>query len=210
VITRETTRNREAVLRFLEYSDCPQRIIGKEAQYCGGPAPVTIYGDDFETTKTYTFGGTATTGRFEIADPGATTSSGAKQLGTTTSGVRDLVSGASAGAAAGDNDIDGGTTSAESGAITLTGGTNYALSFNWYLAHGANATSADYLRVFVNGTQVFQQLGAASNRNGAWALATVNLNAFAGQTVRIRVEAADAGTASLVEAAVDDLKVTRT
>jgi hypothetical protein len=64
--------------------------------------------------------------------------------------------------------------------------------------------------VFVNGTQVFQQLGAASNRNGAWALATVSLNGYAGQSIRIRVEAADAGTASLVEAAVDDLKVTRT
>ncbi len=92
----------------------------------------------------------------------------------------------------------------------LTGGSNYALSFNWYLAHGSNATSADYLRVFVNGTQVFQQLGVASNRNGAWAAASVDLTAFAGQTVRIRVEAADAATASLVEAAVDDLKVTRT
>jgi hypothetical protein len=35
------------------------------------------------------------------------------------------------------------------------------------------------------------------------------LNAFAGQTIRIIVEAADASGASLVEAAVDDLKVTR-
>ncbi|GAA2075460.1 M14 family metallopeptidase [Actinomadura alba] len=34
VITRETTRNREAVLRLLEYSDCVYRIISKQAQYC--------------------------------------------------------------------------------------------------------------------------------------------------------------------------------
>ena len=148
VIAAQTSRNREAVLRLLEYSDCPQRIIGKQAQYCGGPAPVTVYGDDFETAKPYTFAGTATTGRFEIADPAATTSSGAKQLGTTTSGARDLVTGASAGADAGANDIDGGTTSARvARPIALTGGSNYALSFNWYLAHGSNATSADYLRV---------------------------------------------------------------
>jgi hypothetical protein len=33
-------------------------------------------------------------------------------------------------------------------------------------------------------------------------------SAFAGQSVRIVVEAADAGTASLVEAAVDDVRVT--
>lgn len=35
VITRETSRNREAVLRLLEYADCPYRVIGRAAQYCG-------------------------------------------------------------------------------------------------------------------------------------------------------------------------------
>ena len=34
VISRETSRNREAVLRLLEYSDCVYRIINKQAQYC--------------------------------------------------------------------------------------------------------------------------------------------------------------------------------
>jgi carboxypeptidase T len=34
VITRETTRNREAALRLAEVADCPYRVIGKEAQYC--------------------------------------------------------------------------------------------------------------------------------------------------------------------------------
>ena len=38
----------------------------------------------------------------------------------------------------------------------------------------------------------------------------MSLNAFAGQTVRIVVEAADAGTASLVEAGVDNVVVTGT
>ncbi|WP_248961516.1 M14 family metallopeptidase [Sphaerisporangium perillae] len=33
-IVTQTTRNKEAVLRFLEYSDCVYRIIGKQAQYC--------------------------------------------------------------------------------------------------------------------------------------------------------------------------------
>ncbi|WP_116244986.1 M14 family metallopeptidase [Nocardiopsis sp. FIRDI 009] len=35
VIDRETARNREAVLRLLDYADCPYRIIGEEAAYCG-------------------------------------------------------------------------------------------------------------------------------------------------------------------------------
>jgi hypothetical protein len=34
VIPRETSRNREAVLRLAEYSDCVYRIINKQAQYC--------------------------------------------------------------------------------------------------------------------------------------------------------------------------------
>jgi hypothetical protein len=34
VIERETERNREAVLRLLDYADCPYRIIGEEEAYC--------------------------------------------------------------------------------------------------------------------------------------------------------------------------------
>jgi aminopeptidase S len=72
------------------------------------------------------------------------------------------------------------------------------------------ASSADFLRVRVIGSTssvVFQQLGSAANRNGAWSTASVNLGGFAGQTVRIAVEAADASTASLVEAGVDDVRI---
>ncbi|GAA2304551.1 carboxypeptidase T [Streptomyces caniferus] len=36
VIPKETSRNREAVLRLLEIADCPYRAIGKEGQYCKG------------------------------------------------------------------------------------------------------------------------------------------------------------------------------
>ena len=204
----QTSRNREAVLRLLETSDCPQRAIGKETQYCGIPSS-TLFTDDFETDRGWTqTGNTATLGRFERGDPASTSSGGAKQLGTTVSGVNDLVTGRLAGAAAGDHDVDGGVTAMLSPAITLTGGSNYSLSFAYYMAHASNSTSADYLRVIVNGTTVFQELGAANNDNGAWATASVNLNAFAGQTIQIRVEAADLATPSLVEAAVDDVRVT--
>jgi carboxypeptidase T len=212
VIAAQTSRNREAVLQLLDASDCPYEVIGKQSQYCGVAGPTALFNDTFETSTGWTFTHTATTGRFEVGDPAATSSNGAKQLGTTASGTRDLVTGATAGADAGANDVDGGATTALSPPITLSGGTNYTLSFNWYLAHGSNSSSSDYLRISVVGSTTataFQQLGAASNRNGAWATASVSLNAYAGQTVRIRVEAADASTASLVEAAVDDLKVTR-
>jgi carboxypeptidase T len=34
VITRETTRNRAAVLMLISFADCPYRVIGKQSQYC--------------------------------------------------------------------------------------------------------------------------------------------------------------------------------
>ncbi|WP_229811425.1 M28 family metallopeptidase [Streptosporangium pseudovulgare] len=178
--------------------------------------PVTVHSDTFETATGWTVNpagtDTATLGQWERGVPQATTSSGAKQLGTTVSGTNDLVTGRLAGAAAGDYDIDGGTTTVQSPPITLPSGGPLKLGFSWYLAHGSNSSSADYLRVKVVGsttTQVFQQLGAAANRNGAWAAAEADISSYAGQTIRILVEAADASTASLVEAGIDDVKITR-
>jgi hypothetical protein len=56
---------------------------------------------------------------------------------------------------------------------------------------------------------VLQELGSTVNDNAVWATASINISSFAGQTVRILIEAADASTASLVEAAVDDVKITQ-
>jgi aminopeptidase S len=178
-----------------------------------GTPGTTVYSDNFETATGWTTNaGTATTGLWERANPETTTSGVTLQLGTTVSGSFDLVTEGTAGASAGVNDIDGGTTSITSPSIALPTGT-ITLSFAWYLAHLNNATSADFFRVFVvsgtTSTQVFQQLGAASNRAGAWATASVNLSSFAGQTITLRIEAADAATGSLVEAGVDDVVITR-
>ena len=38
LIAAQTSRNREAVLRLIEYADCPYRAAGLETRYCG-PAP---------------------------------------------------------------------------------------------------------------------------------------------------------------------------
>jgi carboxypeptidase T len=208
----QTSRNREAFLMFLEASDCIYKVIGLTC----GPAGSTIYFDNFEAASGWTTNAqgtdTATTGQWQRANPAATTSSGTKQLGTTVSGTNDLVTGASAGASAGDFDVDGGVTSITSGPITLTGFGSYTLQFSQYLAHGTNSSSADYLRVYVlagsTRTQVFSRSGAATNVNGAWAPGSASLNPWAGQTIRLIVEAADASTASLVEAGVDDVRIT--
>jgi carboxypeptidase T len=212
----QTTRNREAVLMLEEAADCVYKVIGLT---CGGPAPTTVYFDNFETgtgwTRNVQGTDTATTGQWERGDPQPSSSSGAKQLGTTTSGINDLVTGRLAGAAAGDNDIDGGVTSITSPAITLPSSGTLTLTFQQYLAHGSNSSSADFLRVLVRNTatgamtQVFGRNGAAVNLNGSWAGATASLTGFAGQSIQLVVQAADASTASLVEAGVDDVRITR-
>jgi extracellular elastinolytic metalloproteinase len=186
-------------------------------QDCNGGGVTTIFFDNFETNLGWTTNpngtDTATTGQWARANPETTTSSGTKQQGATVSGVNDLVTGPLAGASAGVNDIDGGTTSIQSPAITLSGGTNFTLTFSYYLAHGTNSSTADFFRVRIvvgnTVTTVFQELGGTENDDAAFTTATVNLSQFAGQTIRILIEAADASTASLVEAGVDDVRITR-
>jgi hypothetical protein len=110
-------------------------------------------------------------------------------------------------------DIDGGTTSIRSPAITLPTTGTLNVSMSWYLAHGSNSSNADFFRVSIvhNGgtTRLLNQAGAATNRNGAWATGTWNISAYAGQSVRILIQTADASTASLVEAGVDNVTITR-
>ncbi|MFF5233025.1 M14 family zinc carboxypeptidase [Dactylosporangium sp. NPDC000521] len=219
VIAAQTALNREASLQIAEYADCPYRVIGKEAQYCGTTTPgTTVWSDDFETNLGWTTNpsgtDTATSGAWERGDPEATDSSGPKQLGTTVSGSNDLVTARLAGSSAGANDVDGGTTSVRSPSITLPAGGTLTLSYSWYLGHGSNASSADFFRVSVvtaSGTTVLATVaGAASDRDASWSTGSVNLTPYAGQSVRILFEAADASTASLVEAGVDNVVIRQT
>jgi hypothetical protein len=180
------------------------------------PAPETVFFDDFESDQGWTRNpsgtDTATAGLWERGDPQTTTSSGTKQLGTTVSGVADLSTGPLAGSSAGVHDVDGGVTSIRSPAIALPATGTLTLTFSYYLAHGTNSSSADFLRVQVVGATtatVLQEPGAADDDDAVWAPGSADLSAFAGQTVRLHVEAADAAGASLVEAAVDDVRITR-
>lgn len=183
---------------------------------CSGGGGTTVFFDNFETSLGWVTNAagtdTATTGQWERGNPEGTNSNGVKQLDATVSGVNDLVTARLAGASAGANDVDGGVTSIRSPNITLPSTGTLTLSFSFYLAHGSNASNADFLRVSIrNGsttTVVFQRLGAATDVDGVWASTSVSLNAFAGQTVTIVIEAADASGASLVEAGIDDVRVT--
>jgi aminopeptidase S len=197
-------------------SDAIAYTVWTLAGASGGGGGTTVWADDLETATSWTRGtaDTATAGLFERGNPAATSSSGvATQLDAAAGGSFALVTGATAGASAGANDLDGGISTLTGPSVTLPSSGTLTLSLSWYLAHLNNATSADYLRVrVVSGsttTTVLSVSGAASNKAAAWTAASANLTGYAGQTVRIQVEAADLGTASLVEAAVDNLKITQ-
>lgn len=183
----------------------------------GGGSGTTIFQDDFETNQGWQTNAsgtdTATSGAWARGIPQATDSNGPKQLGTTTSGRNGLFTGLQAGTAPGANDVDGGITSILSPVINLPAGANLTLSFNYYLAHGNNATNADGMRVsvIVNTTKtvLFQRVGQAADVDAVWTTASGSISSFAGQSIRLLIESADTDTASLIEAGIDDVRITR-
>jgi len=205
IITRETTRNDDAVLWFLEQASCPYAVSAALATTDCGP----LY-DDFEAARGWIVNAdgtdTATAGAFARAVPAKVSNGGSvvqKRYGF--SGEDALVTGATAAA----GDVDGGTTSVQSPLVRLgeAGTTGWTLDFRYTFAHDARATSTDYLRVLADGTEVFRVAGNGVNQYAAWTHAQVSLDAFAGQSVRLTIEAADNGADALVEAAVDDVRV---
>ena len=203
----QTERNKEAILYLMEQAGCVYSILGKTVTHCG---PLF---DDFEISrgwKTNPLGtDTASDGRWERANPAKTI----RQAGTVTSGSKALVTGAASGASASSNDIDGGITTVRSAAVALPA-TVGRLTFRFYFAHSSNSSSADAFRAYVEAadgtrTLVRQEVGAANTDLPSWASASIPMTPWAGQTVRIVFEARDRGAASTVEAAVDDVRITR-
>jgi hypothetical protein len=207
LIARETDRNREPILYLIERASCPYSIIGKSWSHCG---PML---DDFEIYRGWIRDplgtDTATDGGWQRANPAST----AKQRGSVPSGSKALVTGAAAGSSANANDIDGGETTIRSARVSLPDPTGQ-LTFKYYLAHGSSSTAADYFQAFVEETDgtrtlIHEERGAANADDAAWRSVAVSMAPWAGEDVRIVFAAADMGGASLVEAAVDDVRITR-
>ncbi len=176
--------------------------------------PITVFEDDFESSTGWVrnpYGtDTARRGLWEIANPESVWYFGYKQLGTTVSGDKDLVTGARAGWLPGDNDVDYGTTSMRSPLISLPADKSISLSLSYYLAHASNSSSSDYLRIIVIGQEtntIFEVLGRNRDVDATWTGLAIDLSGFAGQQIYILIEVADLGYQSLVEAAVDDILI---
>jgi hypothetical protein len=116
-----------------------------------------------------------------------------------------------AGSSAGTFDVDSGLTSVLSPEISLPANSEIELSFDYYLAYLDNASSDDFFHVAViaNGidTELYDDHAHNSNQSAQWQSATLDLSAYAGQTVQILFEAADVAGASLIESAVDNVQV---
>ncbi len=213
-IASETGRNKEAVLYLMERAGCPLGVLGATVRTarCGA------YDDDLEIYRGWRVNpdgtDTAPAGAgFARANPSSTSSHGPKQLGTTRSGSKAFVTGARAGASPNANDLDGRTT-IRSPWIVLPPTLGQRLSFAYVFAHSAASGPSDVLRAIVekaDGTQVavWRKVGRPADVDGVWRTASVSLDAFAGQTVRLRFEAIDGGANNLVEVELDDIRVTR-
>ena len=215
VMLAETLRNRSAALALAEAAGCPYAVLGTAV----ADARCGAFDDDLEIARGWTVNpdGTDTapaSGRWARGDPAGTVSGGVTlQRSGVPSGRDALVTGLAAGSSPNADDLDG-TTTVRSAPITLAAGAGQRLTFRWVFAHAGNSSSDDHLRAIIeasDGTQtiVWERLGSPVVVAGVWGSASVPLDAWAGQTIRIRFEAADAGSASTVEAELDDIRVTR-
>jgi hypothetical protein len=116
-----------------------------------------------------------------------------------------------AGKTVGARDLDG-TTTIRSAPIALADPSG-VLSFRYTFGHGPSS-SADFLAAYVEDaaghrTLVWKKAGTAGTVSAVWTRAAVSLDKWAGTTIRIVFRATDAAPDSLIEAALDDIRVER-
>jgi hypothetical protein len=210
-IATQTARNRNALLYFLNVGACPHQTINRTIADCGP------FFDDAEISRGWAANpdGTdtaASTARFSRADPVPTSLNGTRiQPDGVVSGRYGFITGAAAGASANSYDLDGVTT-IRSVPIQLPAEPG-ELSFRYVLAHGPSS-SADGIKAWIEDeggtrTLVWSKAGTASTVRASWARAAAPLTDFSGMKVRIVIQAEDGGPNSLVEVAIDDIRVER-
>ncbi len=175
-----------------------------------------LFEDSFEGSTNWTTNplglDTATTGQWAAGSPESTSNgSTTLQLDSGRTGSRALVTGLAAGGSVGAYDVDSGVTSVRSPEIVLPSGAEIELSFSYYLAYLDNASNDDsfHTAIIVNGNDIelYDDHAHDANQSAQWQDVNFDLSAYAGQTVQIQFEAADLFGASLIEAAVDDVKI---
>lgn len=206
LIARETERNKSAILFLIDAAGCRYGLTGRAVANCGP------FYDDLEVSRGWDVDpngtDTATAGGWQRLNPQATN----YQSTTATSGSIALVTGAAAGHTHSANDVDGGVTTIRSPEIVLPAAVG-RLTYRWYFAHSSTSSVDDRFQAIIEAggtrTVVRTEAGEANTDRPAWASASVDLTPWAGQTIRIVFAATDGAGDSIVEAAVDDVRVTR-
>ena len=175
--------------------------------------------DTMETNLGWTggvAGDTATTGIWTRVNPVGTAAQ-PEDDHTPAPGVNCWVTGQGVvGGAVGDNDVDSGVTTLLSPVLDLSGTGGATISYwRWYSNHAGAAPNADVFTVQVsnNGSTwvTVETVGPTGPQvSGGWFFNEFNVADFVTPTsnVRVRFRAEDAGSGSIIEAAVDDFKVT--
>jgi hypothetical protein len=205
-IPRETGRNRQAMLMLLELADCPYRVIGEEAAWCGP------FFDDLEMDRGWRVNAdgndTARSGIWRRGDPVA----GRFQIGRAASGRAVLATGTGAGV-----DVDGGRTTIRSPGFRVPGGRAATLRLRYWVGLGAAAGPDDGFRVrLVNpatGAVAYEALavvGTRVRRSPDWTVLSFPIPvAPNARRLAIELEAVDEPSDdAIVEVGVDNPRVT--
>ncbi|MEY3142919.1 MAG: hypothetical protein RLY21_1412 [Planctomycetota bacterium] len=178
-------------------------------------AVATVTEDAFEAASGWTAGvagDTATSGQWVRVDPVGTIAQ--PEDDHTVTGTICFVTGqGTVGGAAGAADVDGGVTTLLSPNYNLAGLEDPTLEYwYWYSNNQGGAPNADSMPVEIsnNGGTSWVPLETISSNNAAWTKRSWRIRDFVALTnqVRVRFIARDLGTGSLVEAGIDDLKIT--
>jgi hypothetical protein len=175
----------------------------------------TVTDDAFEVASGWTVGATgdnATTGQWVRVDPVGTAAQ--PEDDRTPTGTQCFITGQGVvGGGVGDQDVDGGSTTLVSPIYNLAGLDEPTLEYwYWYSNNAGSNPNSDSMPVEIsnNGGTTWVPLETISTNNGAWTKRTWRVRDFVTPTsqVRVRFIARDLGAGSIVEAGVDDLKIT--
>ncbi len=178
----------------------------------------TVFDDDFESDLGWTVGtpdDDATTGIWERVDPIGTAA--APEIDVTEDGTHAYVTGqGSLFGSLGENDVDGGQTTLTSPSIDLSGGDARISYWRWYSNDTGAAPNADVFVIDISndggGTWTnVETVGPVEEASGGWIYHEFVVSDFVAPTgqVRLRFIASDEGAGSVVEAAVDEVRVER-
>ncbi|WP_409484529.1 M14 family zinc carboxypeptidase [Arsenicicoccus dermatophilus] len=222
VIGRETTRNREALLTFLELADCQYRLTGKEATYCKQtPTPTPTSTPTPTQTSTPTATPTATPTSTPTATPTSTPTpqpggdvivNGGFEQGRTgwtgSSGVITDNTGRKARTGTWKLWLGGnGKTTSEYAQQTITVPTGTPTLTYWIAIDTAETSSYskyDKATVSIDGTTVASYSNL--DKTNGYVTKTVDLTAYAGKTVTLKFAATE-DSVNQTSFVIDDVTV---